>query len=142
MAFPEVPDLVANLRPLEERLVSPRQIFMTMQELPRGGQISIRGNVVNVPVDVAATIGQLPRNLEDSDTIAVKLKKRKRYKTAVFHQTVRPVVVARAAELLCETPLYRSENIKLDDEWLNILKENSSPKIISKNLSLTMITPR
>ena len=121
LAFPYVPDLAADLHPLEERLVCPRQVFMTMQELLRGGQISVRGNVVSVPVDVAPTIRQLPRNISDSGTIGVKMKKRKRYKTSVFHENVRPVRGAHAVELLCETPLYKNENIQLDDEWLNRL---------------------
>ena len=134
MAFPDVPPLVADLRPLEERLVCPRQVFMTMQELPRGGQISVRGNVVNVPVDVAPTIRILPRNISDSGTIGVKMKKRKRYKTAVFHENIHPVTVARAVELLCETPLYQKEGIKLDSDWKKRLHEDDCtlPEFIEK----------
>lgn len=45
-----------DLTNLEERLVSPRLPFMQLRELPRGGQVSIRGNIVNVPADVNSTI--------------------------------------------------------------------------------------
>lgn len=60
---------------LEQRLISPRIPFMQIRELPRGGQLSLKGNVVNVPVDVMPTVTALPRNLPTSETIAVKLKK-------------------------------------------------------------------
>ena len=40
-----------NLTPLEER-ISPRMPFMQIRELPRGGKLSIDGNVVSVPADV------------------------------------------------------------------------------------------
>lgn len=51
MSFPKKP-AVLDLTPLEERLVSPRIPFMQIRELPRGGQLLIHGNVVNVPSDV------------------------------------------------------------------------------------------
>ena len=41
-----------NLTTLEERLISSRIPFMQIHKLPRGGQLSIHGNVVNVPADV------------------------------------------------------------------------------------------
>ena len=39
-----------ELNPLEERLIALRIPFMQLRELPRGRQYSIKGNVVNVPV--------------------------------------------------------------------------------------------
>ena len=51
MTFPEKPELL-NLTSLEERMISSRIPFMQLRELPRGGQLSIHGNVVNVPADV------------------------------------------------------------------------------------------
>ncbi len=43
MTFPEKPDVLKDLTPLEERLISPRIPFMQVRELPRGGQLSIHG---------------------------------------------------------------------------------------------------
>ena len=51
MSFPEKTELL-NLTPLEERLISPRIPLMQIRKLPRGGQLSIHGNIVNVPTDV------------------------------------------------------------------------------------------
>ena len=74
MTFPEKPDVLKDLTPLEERLISPRIPFMQVRELPRGGQLSIHGNVVNVPADVNSTVSVLPRPINESQTIPIKLK--------------------------------------------------------------------
>ena len=79
MGFPDKPD-VLNLTSLEERLISPRIPFMQIRELPRGGQLSIHGNVVNVPSDVNSTVHCLPRPMSESQTIPIKLKRRLSYK--------------------------------------------------------------
>ena len=75
--FPEKPPQL-NLTEMEERLISPRIPFMQVLEKPRGGQRSLKGNIVNVPSDVTETLKSLPRTLTDSETIQVKLKRKKR----------------------------------------------------------------
>ena len=71
------PELALHpLVPLEERLVALRIPFMQIRELPRGKQLSMRGSVVNVPMDLEPTITSLPRNLDDSARVAVALKKK------------------------------------------------------------------
>ena len=74
MTFPEKPDVLKDLTALEERLVLPRIPFMQVRELPRGGQLSIHGNVVNVPADVNSTVSILPQPISESQTIPIKLK--------------------------------------------------------------------
>ena len=59
MVFPIVPPQLL-LSPLEERLVSPRIPFMQLRELPRGGQLSITGNIVNVPANINTTVQVWP----------------------------------------------------------------------------------
>ena len=41
-----------DLSELEERLVAARIPFMQLRELPRGGQMSLHGNIVNVPTTI------------------------------------------------------------------------------------------
>lgn len=60
LKFPEPPDEL-KLTQLEERLVAPRLPFMQIREMPRGGQLSLKGNVVNFPADVNTTVKTLPR---------------------------------------------------------------------------------
>ena len=51
MQFPEKPSFF-DLNELECRLIAPRLAFQKIFQAPRGGQLKIAGNVVNVPADV------------------------------------------------------------------------------------------
>lgn len=57
-AFPIRPKEL-ELHQLEERLISLRIPFMQIRELPRGGQLAIKGNVVSVPVDIQPVVQSL-----------------------------------------------------------------------------------
>ena len=99
MGFPVKPECL-NLTPLEERLISPRIPFMQIRELPRGGQLSIHGNVVNLPADVNSIVNTLPRPINESQTIPIKLKRKLSYKHHYLFQNVRPRKVFGAANTL------------------------------------------
>ena len=114
-----------DLHPLEEVIIAPIIPFMTIRELPMGGQRSLKGNVCHVPVEVSPTVNSLPRTLEETQTISVKLKRKKCYKTAVFSENVRPLKVIRALHyLLQNSELYSNENIHINDEWMNTLSHS------------------
>ncbi|VDI82605.1 Hypothetical predicted protein [Mytilus galloprovincialis] len=87
----------------KERLLSLRIPFMQIRQLPRGGQLSVKGNVVNVPVEVQPTINSLPHTLEKSGTISVKLKKKLEFKKCDFSENVRPFAVICALHYLMRT---------------------------------------
>ena len=87
MGFPEKPP-VLDLYPLEEHLVSPRIPFMQIQNLPCGSQKLVNGNIVNVPVDISPTINSLPCTLSDSYTVAVRFKRKKKYKKCNFSRGI------------------------------------------------------
>ena len=80
-----------DLHQLEERLIALRIPFMQIKELPRGGQFSLKGNVINVPVDIQPTVYCLPRPMDEHFTVAVQLKKKNlSYKKVDFKENVRP----------------------------------------------------
>lgn len=56
---------------------------MQLKKLPRGGQLNLKGNIVNVPADVNTTVKLLPRMLDNTETIPVKLKRNLSYKHVV-----------------------------------------------------------
>ena len=125
MGFPDKPDLL-NLTPLEERLISPRIPFMQIRELPRGGQLSIHGNIVNVPSDVNSTVHCLPRSLSESQTIPIKLKRRLNYKHHYQFQNVRPQRVLDAAKYLVETSdLFKDEGIEVQNTFINDINSSN-----------------
>ena len=55
-----------NLIPLEERLISPCIPFMQICEQPRGGQLSIHGNIVNFRSNVNSAVHCLPGLITES----------------------------------------------------------------------------
>ena len=121
MTFSDKPE-VLNLTVLEERLISPRIPFMQIRELPSGGQLSIHGNVINVPANVNSTVSVLPRPVSESQTIPIKLKRRLSYKHHYQFQNIRPSKVLDAAKYLVQTSeLFQNEGIQVADNWLNTL---------------------
>ena len=93
---------------------------MQIHELPRGGQLSIHGNVVNVPSDVNSTVQTLPQPISESQTIPIKLKRRLSYKHHYQFPNVRPRKVLDAASYLVNTSdLYKNEGIEVQNTWQN-----------------------
>ena len=124
MIFPDKPE-VLNLTVLEERLISPRIPFMQIRELPTGGQLSIHGNVINVPADVNSTVNVLPRPVNESQTIPIKLKRSLSYKHYYQFQSIRPSKVLEAAKYLVRTSkLFQNEGVQVANSWLDTLNEN------------------
>ncbi|XP_069109303.1 uncharacterized protein [Argopecten irradians] len=129
MSFPDKPAEL-NLHQLEERLVALRIPFMQMRELPRGGQLSIHGNVVNVPVDIQPTIKALPRQFEQT-TIPVRIKRKLSYKKCEFTENVRPMHVLAALHWLFNNgELYKESGVEIDEEWFSKV-DQSAKEIIN-----------
>ena len=92
VGFPQWPPEL-ELYPLEETIIAIYLPFMTVHSLPvcglvAEGQKMIVGNVIHVPNDIASTVDVLPRNLDDIGTIALQLKCKKEYKSAVFKENI------------------------------------------------------
>jgi hypothetical protein len=101
LKFPEKPDFF-DLNELECRLIAPRLAFQKIMQAPRGRQLKITGNVVNVPADICNTVNMLPRLPQDTGTIKVQLKRRLQYKSSALSLYVRPNKVMQAAAWLVQ----------------------------------------
>jgi hypothetical protein len=118
MQFPSKPAFF-YLNELECRLLAPRLAFQKLMQAPRGKQLKISGNIVNVPADIANTVGMLPRLPNETGTIKVNLKRRLQYKSSALSLNVRPNKVLEAAKWLVNNgDLYKEEGIILNDTWL------------------------
>ena len=140
MTFPKKPDVLKDLTPLEERLISPRIPFMQVRELPSGGQLSIHGNVVNVPANVNSTVSVLPRPINESQTIPIKLKRRLGYKHHYQFQNVRPTkVLAAAQHLVHNSEIFKNEGIQVMDNYISntVNNEDEWSEFISKDIKET-----
>ena len=129
MKWPHKP-LELNLHQLEERLIALRIPFMQIRELPRGGQYSLKGNVINVPVDIQPTINSLPRPMDENFTVAIQLKKKLSYKKVDFKENVRPLRVLSALHwLMNNSELYKRSGIVLNDSWFQEVTESAEDTV-------------
>ena len=129
MKWPEKPKEL-HLHQLEERLIALRIPFMQIRELPRGGQYSLRGNVINVPVDIQPTVSCLPRPMDENFTVAIKLKKKLMYKKVDFKENVRPLKVLTALQwLLDNSDLYKKAGINVANNWFQEVTESSDENV-------------
>ena len=128
MGFPDKPPEL-DVNRLEEFFVAPLSAFMTIRSLPVCGLISagqklMIGDIIYVANDVGTTVSALPHMLNDMDTVAVKIKRKKAYKTAVFTENVRPKKVIEALAYLGKNSEMYKHNIQIP-EWLHDI-ENST----------------
>ena len=71
-------------------------------------------------------VNTLPRPINESQTIPIKLKRKLSYKHHYQFQNVRPGKVLEAAKHLVKTSeLFQNENIEFQDNWLDNI--NSAP---------------
>ena len=103
----------------EARLIALRIPFMHIRVLLSGGQRSLRGNVINVPTDIFETVNLLPRYINESGTVTVKIKRKMEY-TGVYEECiVRPEKVLVALDYLLRYSSYnRTAAIGFDHNWL------------------------
>ena len=95
---------------------------MQVRELPRGGQYSYKGNVINVPADIQPTINCLPRPMDENFTVAIQLKKKLSYKKTKkqtdFKENVRPLRVLTALHCLVNTSeFYKRSSKAVNNSW-------------------------
>ncbi len=113
-------------------------------------------DVVNVPADVNSTVSLLPRPINESQTIPIKLKRRLGYKHHYQFQNARPSKVLEAAQYLVRiSELFKNEGIQVmdsyvpnqvdnnEDEWSEFISNDGNKKKLSPQMQvrtrLTMI---
>lgn len=125
--FPNVPLVVKNLSPLEERMVSPYIPFMqilALQPYALNPQLSLKGSVVNISVDINEMITTLPRNFNSLSTLQIKLKRHMEHKSDYMHETVRPHLICEAIDYLKNTPLYKKNKITINKDFFQRYDKN------------------
>lgn len=120
--FPEIPEQLLCLTNLEAMLISPRIPFMQIKPLGCDRQLSLKGAVVNVPVNIDTNVSVLPRRMDQTFTVELELKRKLQYKSSYVSETVRPAIVWRAAEWAVKQTLYQESCISLSDQNPNYYK--------------------
>ena len=126
MGFPDIPSEL-EIFPMEERLIALQIAFIQLRDHPICRQTFSKGNMVNVPINIVPTINMLPRDIRDTQTIAIKFKRKKQYKCCEFYENIRPLAVWKALKyLMHNSPLYKNANIQIDTRWLERAENISS----------------
>ena len=119
-----------NLHQLEESLIALCIPLMQIRELPLGGQYCLKGNVINVPVDIQPTINCLPRPMDENFTVAIQLKKSCHIKKLILKGNVRPLSVLSAFHwLMNNSELYKKSGIVVDDNWFQEVTESAEDTV-------------
>ena len=117
LEFPSIPPELQLLTPLEERLCALRIPFMQIRPLGVGKQLGLKGSVVNIWHSVNEVARVLPRSFSDASTVQLKFMRKLSYSNPYMFETVRPLAVYKACQILSNTPLYLKEDFVLSDEW-------------------------
>ena len=74
-----------------------------------------------------STVNTLPRPINESQTIPIKLKRKLSYNHHYQFQNVRPRKVLEAAKYLVETSeLFQNEHIEVQEDWLSKISSAAS----------------
>ena len=112
----QIPNELSNLCTLERQLISQIIPFMKIVQLPVGNQHGIRGQVVLVPSNLQKTTDSLPRNISESQIIALTFKRRLKDKHHVKKQYIRPQSINEAIAWLKKYNNYY-KHIITNKEW-------------------------
>ena len=85
-----LPDMFLKLNNLERHLVSPVIPFMKILPLPKTLMKGFHGPCICVPSQISTVTSVLPRSLNESSILKVKLKRKLAYKGHHLYQTVDP----------------------------------------------------
>ena len=71
--------------------------------------------LINVPVDTFRIQISLPHDINESSTVVVEIKRRLVFKSIFFVGWIGVHNVIKALKWLCKTPLYKLENVKVNE---------------------------
>ena len=132
LKFPFIPECIKKLSTLEERMVAPYINFMQIRALKPfalNPQLSLKGSVVNIAIEVNDMIQVLPRSFDQMATIQIKLKRHMEHATSYMNEVIFPANICEALKYLQETPLYKKHDIQIDPNFFEKYENNYNSKI-------------
>jgi hypothetical protein len=131
LALDPIPTELKRLNTLERQLIAPRLPFTKIVSLPKGGQKGVKGPVICVPADIQKTRDALPRAMNDSQIVGVKLKRKLEYRGHVAYKMVNISHVETAFEKLkaLRNPVY--ENVSFNATWADQSESNELDSLVN-----------
>ena len=87
--------------------------------------MGLTGSIINVHVQLDVVQKALPQFISDTMTIVVALKRCLQYKNVYQIGKVRVHVVMKELKELCSRPLYKAQNICINENWNSVLREEN-----------------
>ena len=87
-------------------------------------QLGLTRGVINVPTCINRIQSALPRNVRETDRVAVAIKRRLNFKNDYAIGRIRIHIVMKALKQLFQTMLYKLEDVKIDNEWEKVFIES------------------
>lgn len=79
-------------------------------------QYGLNGTIINFPIDFDKVQHALPRDIDETNTIAVRLKCKLQYENGYAQGNVRASHVMNSLTILSKTPLYTKEKISINKD--------------------------
>ena len=88
--------------------------------------MGLTGTFINVHVHMDVIQRALPQFVDETMTIAIALKKWLQYKISYQTGKVHVKTAMQALKELCSRHLYKNENVHINKEWDNALREKNN----------------
>lgn len=131
--FPDIPEFIKELNPLEARLVAPKLAFDCIYQLPKGGQFGLKGGVISVAADMSKIQTHLPRTFDECATLYCDLKRRLVFNNAYMSSLIRPKLVMQCMNWLKDQPLYKALGVTVRQDW-NFMSPRRERKLVKKTM--------
>ena len=119
--LPQLPAELSDMDEMGERLCALQTPFMSIRQLPAGGQNSLTGAVINVENEIQKVQeALLPLTAEGTHgMVLIEFKRMMKFKSAYLKRYVVLPRLRRWLQYLRGTPLYKDEQHRFNEKFLN-----------------------
>ena len=120
--FPIVNPVLGRLNETERITLSPCLLFLRCKELGWDHQKGLKGNVVNVPINVKDTLTKiLPRQASETSTVQLNIMRKMDYKNPYKFEKISPYKIMEALKYLQgqEYGIYKTFQVEFSQEWID-----------------------
>lgn len=135
--YPKLLCDLPNLNCIERRLISPRIYFTHIRRIRYDSNSQkVTGQIINIPIEIDEMVKNLPRNLDDDYAINVHLKKNLLHKSTYLQGQVKKSTLKLWLKYLIKTPLYKDNNISINEQFFLDISSNKEHNENSANFEI------
>ena len=138
LEVPAVPNCIQVLNHLERQLLRKNLYFIKIRDLPSSRMQSINDRVINVMIpddDISKSVSILPRMIQNSGVIHVRLKRQLSMKNWHEMGLIRPDLMFLALKYLIENNIhYKNVKLMKYEDWMTNFSEDSENMDINETI--------